>query len=212
MSDGTQLAVISLNLTCCRTTAPPIKNERNPPFFSTLPQEILNSITKDLSYASTLALRYTCRMLYANVRPYRPPHPRKDRFNKPYRMTDLLEIERWPWFDYTGHCKNGNGQPLANLDFYACYICLRLRSAALFSKSMVQRKLSKRSPLGNARPRSCIPCGIRCNMYKPGTKMYFGGSWLGGWGQGEVCWESEVEVNDKRYKRSYVKWLEPCRK
>ena len=156
-------------------------------------------------------------MLYAKVRPYRPPHPRKDRFNKPYGMSDLIEIERWPWYDYTGHCKNGNGQPLANLDLYACYICLKLRSVGLFSKSMMQRRLSKRSPLGkaDARPRNCIPCGIRCGIYHPGSSIYFGGSWLGGWGRGVVCLgckHLKVEVRNGRCQTCSDKRLHSSRK
>ena len=194
MSKGTHPAAIWLNLTYGRIMELPTGNEQTPPLFPTLPQEILSAIAKHLSYASTLALRYTCRMLYAELKLFK---------NKSYRMCDLVEIERWPCYDFAGHYEKGTGQPLASLDYFACHICLKLRSAGQFSNAMMKGKRGKRSPAGNpeAENRCCIPCGIRSDIYKPGTSMCFGGSWHDGGGLGVVCIGCKclkVEVRDRR--------------
>lgn len=161
------------------------------PYLSNLPDETLGEIQASLSYASQLALRLTCRELHAKLTdPDKPTTIYQQVENSPiqqaYDIYDLLEIEQWP--AYTGvhgrpeHVK----QPIAGHDFFACSLCLKLRSASKFSNAMMK---GKRGKLGSGtveerRSRFCIPCGVAQDRYRRGTQLQYGGA---GGGYGFVC-------------------------
>src|SRR5438045_9189615 len=103
-----------------------------------LPPELLDRIVKEGNYASALALRYTCRELYWKIAP--PKSTTKLRNAKRERrwgMADLLEIEKWPCYDFSGACEMHLRQPIATRDFFACCHCLRIRCASHFSNAMM---------------------------------------------------------------------------
>ena len=161
-----------------------------PCYLGALPQEMLLYLAKFLTYASTFALRYSCRTFYNIIKP-----------SENLTMADLLDIEKWPWYS-AGNYRFRH--TLATLDFFACSLCLRLRSPKEFSNAMMRGAKGKNSPNSSvsAIERFCIPCGIKTNKYPRGTKMHYGGpSVCGGHGYGVVCRECgqlKPEVNEWR--------------
>ena len=148
-----------------------------------IPQEILDIITEDLPYASNLALRYSCRKLYTIVKPYsRLSKLKETTRGRDYDMVDLLEIEKWPCYNYSGYTTETIGQPMATLDYFACRLCLRIRSAGMFSDKMMKDMRGKQSPKGNeaAHCRFCIPCGIESGRYQKGIRLQYGGARIDG--------------------------------
>lgn len=78
-------------------------------------------------------------------------------------MRDLLEIEMWPEYNSAHYRPVELKQPIRGLDFFACYICRRIRCASKFSNAMME---GKRGKLGNGTAaekagRFCIPCEMR---------------------------------------------------
>lgn len=153
-----------------------------------LPAEILLETQRCLSYGSRLALRLTCRDLYAKIEdPNRntesiscAPTSHESKI-KAYRMADLLEIERWPEYNGADNRPAESRQPVDQQDFFACFLCLKIRSAGQFSNAMMKGKRGKRGNGGIAErmQRFCIPCGLAHRRYQPGTYLQFGGA-LGG--------------------------------
>ena len=160
----------------------------------TLPPELLAEIAKWCSYATTLALQYTCRELYAKAAASKSPAAqKKPTGNKSYTMDDLLEIEKWPCYDFAGQNAKNLQCPRPTLDFFACRYCLKIRCASRFSKAMTRGKRGKRSSTKDTKSRLdrfCIDCGVTFGRYAPGTNFDFGGSRYsdgpGGW-WGFVC-------------------------
>lgn len=158
-----------------------------------LPAEMLFEIYSCLSYGSRLALRLTCRDLYAKIgdpnlnttnHSHAPTsYPSK---LKAYTMADLLEIERWPVYNAAEYRPLQSRQANAGQDFFACFICLRIRSASKFSNAMMKGKRGKlgAGTIAERMRRLCIECGVRTGIYKRKTYIQFGGA-LGG--SGFVC-------------------------
>nr|KMM66398.1 hypothetical protein CPAG_02737 [Coccidioides posadasii RMSCC 3488] len=147
-----------------------------------LPKEVLDQISSNLGYASCLALTLTCRELYAKVNlPTRPISDIYCHSKKPYAMTDLLEIEMWPVYNGAAFDDDHLKQATPNRDFFACYICLRLRSASEFSNAMMKGKRGKLgySIVSERSKRFCMSCGVLYSLYQPGKPFQFGGSLLG---------------------------------
>ena len=144
-----------------------------------LPVELLSIILRHLDYSLKLALQWTCKSLYSVVGGHW--------FSRTYTIVDLLEIERWPCFS-TGQKGEGTKQPIARLDYFACHICFKIRSATYFSNAMMKGHRGKLSPILSPERmrRFCIPCGVRLKRYLPGVSLQFGGA-TGG--DGIVCYE-----------------------
>jgi hypothetical protein len=119
-----------------------------------LPAEILLVTQTFLSYSSHVALRLTCRDLYAKVddpnrttkRTLSCTTPSSRAETKAYSMVDLLEIERWPEYNAAQYRIAESKQPVDYGDFFACCLCLKIRSASKFSNAMMK---AKRGKLGN---------------------------------------------------------------
>ncbi|KAF2798027.1 hypothetical protein K505DRAFT_191959, partial [Melanomma pulvis-pyrius CBS 109.77] len=148
-----------------------------------LPAELLLELQTFLSYASRVALRCTCRDLYNKVE-----HPTTSSLSntRAYGMIDLLEIERWPEYHGVEYVSVENKQALDRRDFFACCLCLRIRSAGQFSNAMMR---GKRGKLGNGTiadriGRFCLTCGVTSRRYPLGTRLQFGGA---SQRQGLVC-------------------------
>ncbi|KAE8393523.1 hypothetical protein BDV23DRAFT_149343 [Aspergillus alliaceus] len=144
-----------------------------------LPTELLLIILSHFDYSSKLALQWTCKSLNSVMKDHR--------FSRAYTMTDLLEIERWPCFSM-GQQGEGTKQPIGGLDYFACHICFKIRSAEYFSNAMMKGHRGKLSPtLSPERAhRFCIPCGVRFYRYHPGVRLQYGGA-TGG--DGVVCYK-----------------------
>ena len=169
-------------------------------FLVSLPEEVLLLVSSRCDYATALALSLTC----TDLRHLRP---------QSYGMTDLLQIERWPCYDFAGQAEDHLKQPLTGLDYFACSLCLRLRSAAKFSNAMMKGKRGKHSrninnsPQGGLR-RFCIDCGIKYGRYQAGAIFEFGGVRVShldreyGGGDGLVCRQchsfSRLTQDDRR--------------
>lgn len=168
-----------------------------------LPTEILLNIQTSLGYASRLALSYTCHELYSkvndldqNIKIARPSNPNcPQSTTKTYDMLDLLEIELWPVYNSASYRADGLKQPSRLLDYFACHLCLKIRSASKFSNAMMK---SKRGKLGHGSTaekawRFCIPCGLIHGKYQRGVSMRVGGM-LGAYGfVCRRCGEFEAE-------------------
>ncbi len=156
-----------------------------------LSDEPLLNVTTNLDYPSTIALRWTCRELRDRIShpdhvdnkvltPIRVNRRMLSRVQLKYNMVDLLQIELWPAFNYIGRPGlEGLGlRPCAALDWFACHICLKLRSAIHFTNAMMKRKRGKLSPVLSTErcKRLCIDCGIRTGQYRPGIEVEFGGA------------------------------------
>ena len=150
-----------------------------------LPDDIILLTLHFCDDVSNVALAWTCRKFYSVVS------------LPPLGTVDLLQIERWPQFDRAANAENHLKQALAGTDFFACYLCVRLRSASRFSNSMMRGRRGKRPESeiqgsDGRLSRFCIDCGIRYGRYKAGTTLQYGGAWLGistsrGGGHGLVC-------------------------
>ena len=69
-------------------------------------------------------------------------------------------------------------QPVDQRDFFACHLCLRIRSAGKFANAMMKGKRGKLG-MGSVAERSrrfCIPCGVAHQKYQQGTCLQFGGA------------------------------------
>jgi hypothetical protein len=155
-----------------------------------LPTEILLEVQTFLSYGSRIALRLTCRDLYAKVDDPNQTTNTLLRLStssgseiKAYSMVDLLEIERWPEYNAAQYRSAESKQPVDYEDFFACCLCLKIRSASKFSNAMMK---GKRGKLGNGTiaeriGRFCIKCGLAHGRYHRGVYLQFGGA-LGGYG------------------------------
>ena len=62
-------------------------------FLVSLPEEVLLLVSSRCDYATALALSLTCTDLH---------HP----ITQSYGMTDLLQIERWPCYDFAGQAED----------------------------------------------------------------------------------------------------------
>ncbi|KAL2358245.1 hypothetical protein BJ546DRAFT_205290 [Cryomyces antarcticus] len=153
-------------------------------------KELLDNITDDLGHASILALRSTCKQPHATV-----SHHNNVRIKEPlngqrtYTISDLLEIERWPCYDSAEQREDGLKQAVAELDSFACFICLKIRSAGYFSNAMMKARRGKLSPCSTTerRWRFCIPCGVKTGRYQRGTRLRYGGAIGFGGGYRVVC-------------------------
>lgn len=147
--------------------------------FLSLPAELLLIILNHLDYSSKLAIQWTSKALYSVMEDHW--------ISRTYTMKDLLEIERWPRFTI-GQRGEGTKQPIALLDYFACHICLKIRSASYFSNAMMKGHRGKLSPIlsPERKNRFCIPCGVRWHRYRPGVRIQFGGA-TGG--DGLVCYK-----------------------
>ena len=198
-----------------------------------LPAEILLEIQSSLSYGSRLALRLACRDIYFKVDdPNRSMSKNVSGSSASstrgtYNMTDLLEIELWPEYNSAQYRPDGFQQPVHQLDFFACYMCRKIRRAGNFANAMMK---AKRGKLGNGtvedkRWRFCIPCGITHGRYIRGTSLRFGGASGGygficlGFGQFERAGFGDENVVDQktcarcqqvRQKRSEPRWHMPA--
>ncbi|KFZ04027.1 hypothetical protein V501_09259, partial [Pseudogymnoascus sp. VKM F-4519 (FW-2642)] len=110
-----------------------------------LPPEILHDISNYISYGSRLALKFSCRALFAKIDDVNP-HACTDQTtspNKSYSMADLLEIEQWPEYNGAKFMPAEARQPMGQRDFFACHICLKILSAHKFSNAMMKGKRGK---------------------------------------------------------------------
>ena len=144
-----------------------------------LPTELVSLILSSCDYATVLALCMTCKQLHELAT------------HRQYGMADLLQIEHWPCYDLAGQAEDHMKQPLAGWDYFACSLCLRIRSAARFSNAMMRGKRGKHSPaisgdLNDRLNRFCIDCGVQHGRYQGGVVLSFGGAWITGL-DGEVC-------------------------
>lgn len=142
-----------------------------------LPSELLCHISQHLSYASHLALTFTCRELYAKInapcQPYTEPTSRKTNA-KPYTMADLIEMENWPEHS-TPQSINLELQMPQPTDLFACRICMCLRPASKFycpNKAYVgyAEELCTHIMRFN-HERFCIPCGIKRGWHCHGIQF-----------------------------------------
>lgn len=142
-----------------------------------LPLELLYQITGDLSYGTHLALSFTCRELYARLDPNQKAISQERR--RLYNMEDLLEIELWPEFA-SSHPKPLKNRKPDKDDFFACYLCLRIRSGWNFASKKMDGVYGKRCDSGMyaSQARHCINCGIRTKQYSRGSQFHVGG-WKG---------------------------------
>ncbi|KAF1974520.1 hypothetical protein BU23DRAFT_461388, partial [Bimuria novae-zelandiae CBS 107.79] len=103
-----------------------------------------------------------------------------------YGMADLLEIERWPEYNAAEHRPAESKQPVDQQDFFACYLCLKIRSASKFSNAMMKGKRGKLGTGSEAEKigRFCITCGIAHGRYQRGIRIQFRGAFGG---HGFVC-------------------------
>ncbi|EON62378.1 hypothetical protein W97_01600 [Coniosporium apollinis CBS 100218] len=139
-----------------------------------IPQELLNTITKDLDYASITLLRWTCKSLYHKVDVANNTGAReRPRDGKIYNMYDLIQLELWPCYDPNWH--GGHG-PKHSVDSFACSSCLKIRPARHFSNAMVRGRRGKESQNPAKLRRFCIACGVKTRQYRPGMKLRYGRS------------------------------------
>ncbi|KAF3170320.1 hypothetical protein EYR41_011724 [Orbilia oligospora] len=131
-----------------------------------LPNEILLNITDRLSYASFRSLSMTCRSFRILL-----PLPRPN-----CTIHDLLEIETWTKYHPAKDRQLGSQQPNSD-DYFACSLCLKIKSSDNFSDKMMKGnrgKFANGSDIDSHR-RFCIPCGVQRNLYPPGVKLWYGG-------------------------------------
>jgi hypothetical protein len=155
-----------------------------------LPLELLHRIIMSLDYVSALALQLSCRHLCAIVKTLKKSSQPQlsDRLNL-YHMTDLLEIELWSSYHFAAEQQDNLKQPVPMLDFFACYICLKIKSAEKFSNAMMKGKRGKLSPNATEKiHRFCIPCGTATGRYHKGSRFRFGGNPIGIGGEGIICY------------------------
>ena len=152
--------------------------------FPDLPSEMIDEISKHMSYGSRLALHLSCRGLFAKTDHLnRPTYTGPTLPTKAYRMADLLEIEQWPEYNAVKFMPPESRQPVGQLDFFACHLCLKIRSADKFANAMMKGKRGKLGE-GTVEERSkrfCIPCGITHGKYQRGTYLRFGGGVRSAW-------------------------------
>ncbi|XTI85644.1 hypothetical protein V2W45_266587 [Cenococcum geophilum] len=159
-----------------------------PIFLLSLPTELIDDISSYLSYASVLALQLSCRELHAIVKDLQ--HLKGSQLSKslkPYHITDLLEIELWPCYNRAEAEEGCSRQAMPTLDYFACHICLKIRSAEYFSNAMMKSRRGKLSPVSMSsekQKRFCIPCGVTTGKYQKGVQLEFGGCVRG---RGIVC-------------------------
>lgn len=153
-----------------------------------LPTELIDDVSSYLGYASVLALQLSCRELRAIVKDLQ--HMKGSQLSKslkPYCITDLLEIELWPCYNSAETREGCLKQAMPTLDYFACHICLKIRSAEYFSNAMMKSRRGKLSPVSTRsekHKRFCIPCGVTTGKYQKGVQLEFGGC---GRGRGIVC-------------------------
>ncbi|KFY98159.1 hypothetical protein V498_01625 [Pseudogymnoascus sp. VKM F-4517 (FW-2822)] len=102
-----------------------------------LPPEILNEIANSLSYGSQLALKLSCRGLFAKIDAVnaRACSDLATSPTKSYSMADLLEIEQWPEYNAAKFMPDEAKQPMGQRDFFACHIYAE-NSAAVYWKGL----------------------------------------------------------------------------
>ncbi|KAK6339151.1 hypothetical protein TWF718_008574 [Orbilia javanica] len=159
-----------------------------------IPNEILEAIKNELSYASLLALRTTCSSFF-----------RHDRVNLPdrqYTIHDLLEIETWSKYHPARDRPLGSQQPSAD-DYFACSLCLKIKNSDNFSDNMMKGSKGKFANGASVtkHTRFCIACGIDRARYGPGTKFFYGGGKRFHGLVCSVCHKFEgVKVEDTRHR------------
>lgn len=138
-----------------------------------LPKEMLDTITANLDYASSLALSWTCKKLHSLIS------------LSTYTLEDLLQIEQWPVYNDMSRYKDVKHQhhlirPQAGFDYFACSFCLTIRSAIHFPDAQMRAHRGKFSPDACTRTdqrhrRFCITCAVGRHSVKPGQLVRFGG-------------------------------------
>ena len=119
-----------------------------------LPAELPAEVKTNLSYGSCVALRPTCRTLYRKVDdPNQHTNgacsdasTRVGSTVRNYNMRDLLEIEMWPEYNSAYHRPAELKQPIRGLDFFACYVCRKIRCASKFSIASLRNSLHRAVP------------------------------------------------------------------
>lgn len=126
------------------------------------PVELFYKISEGLSYASHIALSFTCQELYAKLN-IRCRLSASSPQGKAYTMNDLLKIEEWPEYN-----------PLHSLpelhpaEYLACRICLKLlprdKFSRLFRRGCYSRQntpvKSKEMLMKLRRGQVCISCTL----------------------------------------------------
>ncbi|KAK6538540.1 hypothetical protein TWF694_010119 [Orbilia ellipsospora] len=163
-----------------------------------LPTELILDISQYLNYPSIVALRLSCRHLNITI-----AQPAK------YTMADLLEIEQWPAYHHVKYRDGGTKQPYAEVDYFACYICLKIKQAINFSNAMMRGKKGKLSDVlaPDRHGRFCIPCGISTGSYIRGSSFYYGGY---GVRQGMVCVDCGLFKDKPWNANANVRRCEEC--
>lgn len=145
-----------------------------PATLPSLPVELLHQISKQLSYGSHIALSFTCRKLYIKLDTRRRLSASSTQ-GKTYNMTDLLEIEGWPEYNPRHNNLLHFIEPHVNclIDFLACRICLKIRSAAKFPAPF-RHCYGKRYGLGQWQRsmQVCIPCAVANHVYGHAGESY----------------------------------------
>jgi hypothetical protein len=102
-------------------------------------------------------------------------------------MADLLEIEQWPEYNAAKFKPLQSRQPVSQLDFFACHLCLKIRSADRFCNAMMKGKRGKlgKGTVEERSKRFCISCGITHGIYQRGIYVRWGGA---SGQRGFVCW------------------------
>jgi hypothetical protein len=142
-----------------------------------LPSELIDQISNNMSYGSRLALKLPCRELLGKT----------GLPTKRYSMADLLEIEQWPEYNRAKSMPLESKQPSGQRDFFACHLCLKIRSADNFANTIMKSKRGKlgQGTVGERSERFCIQCGVKYGIYRAGTYIHFGGA---AQSHGFVCW------------------------
>lgn len=161
-----------------------------------LPTEILLIITKELTYASLLSLRMTCRF-FRNLLSLPRPN---------CTIQDLLEIEIWAKYHPARDRPLESQHPTAD-DYFACSRCLKIKSSDNFSDAMMKGSRGKfaNGMWINKDTRFCISCGINNEIYIPSTKLFYGGGRRNYGFVCNVCSRFEgVEVIDSVHRNELV--------
>ena len=141
------------------------------------------------NYPSRIALKMTCKGLCAKISHWVTAFPTctlQPSALRGYTIVDLSKIEQRPVYNAARARPEELKQPVDGRDFFACSVCLRIRSAGKLSNAMMK---GKRGKLGSGTlvdkvTRFCIPCGVATKRYQRGTYLKFGGALRG---SGKIC-------------------------
>lgn len=87
------------------------------------------------------------------------------------------EIEQWPECNGAKSMPLECRQPVGQLHFFACHLCLKIRSADIFANAMMKGKRGKldQGTVAEMSTRFCLPCGVKYGKYQVGTYLQYGG-------------------------------------